>query len=46
MVPVRREMLCKIQEEEGALSMNLPQQVKACTLVSWASFMTKSATSV
>ena len=46
MVPVRREMLCKMQEEEGALSMNLPQQVKACTLVSWASFMTKSATSV
>ena len=34
MVPVRREKLCKIQEEEGALSMNLPQQVKACTLVS------------
>ena len=23
-VPVRREMLCKIQEEEGVLSFNLP----------------------
>ena len=48
MVPVRREMLCKIQEEEGALSIQSSVAGKSMHIgyISWASFMTKSATSV